>query len=116
MSGPIANGDREARRAGRRPPYLGREAAGVAHDHRRDLYRARLVTGQLRDQAMASREPFQVADLGLDSAALDALWNGLDRVDNHFWEEESFRRYMESREEALPAGTQRPWWRFWGTG
>ena len=32
------------------------------------------------------------------------------------WEEESFRRYMESREEALPAGTQRPWWKFWGTG
>ena len=60
--------------------------------------------------------PFQVADLGLDSAALDALRNGLDRVDNHFWEEESFRRYMESREEALPAGTQRPWWKFWGTG
>ena len=32
------------------------------------------------------------------------------------WEEESFRRYMESREEALPAGTQRPWWKFWGAG
>ena len=35
---------------------------------------------------------------------------------NPAWEEESFRRYMESREEALPAGTQRPWWKFWGTG
>ena len=84
--------------------------------YRRDLYWARLVTGQLRDQAMASREPLQAADLGLDSAALDALWHGLDRVDNHFWEEESFRRYLESREETLPAGTQRSWWRFWGTG
>ena len=74
----------------------------------RDLYRARLVIGQPRDKAMASGDPFQVADLALDAAALDDIWDGLDRVDSHFWEEKSFRRYMESREGALPAGTERP--------
>ena len=61
----------------------------------RDLHRARLVVGQLRDEALASGEPFQVADLALDATALDELWDGLDRVDTHFWKDESFRRYME---------------------
>ena len=56
----------------------------------RDLYRARLVIGQPRDKAMASGDPFQVADLALDAAALDDIWDGLDRVDSHFWEEKSF--------------------------
>ena len=63
--------------------------------YRRDLHRARLVVGQLRDEALASGEPFQVADLALDATALDELWDGLDRVDTHFWKDESFRRYME---------------------
>ena len=63
--------------------------------YRRDLHRARLVIGQLRDEALASGEPFQVADLALDATALDELWDGLDRVDTHFWKDESFRRYME---------------------
>ena len=40
--------------------------------YRRDLYRARLVIGQLRDEAMASGESFQVADLALDADALTA--------------------------------------------
>ena len=58
----------------------------------------------------------KVPDLALDAAALDDLWDGLDRVDTHFWKAESFRRYMESRSESLPAESQRPWWRFWGPG
>ena len=36
--------------------------------YRKDLYRARLVIGQLRDEALASGDPFQVADLALDTA------------------------------------------------
>ena len=35
--------------------------------YRRDLYRARLVIGQFRDEALASGEPFQVAGLALDA-------------------------------------------------
>ena len=81
--------------------------------YRRDLYRARLVIGQLRDEALASGEPFPAAGLALDAAALDELWDGLDRIDSHFWKEESFRRYMERRS---PAGTRHPWWKFWESG
>ena len=51
---------------------------------RRDLYRVRLVIGQLRDEVLASGKSFQVADLALDAAALNELWDGLDRVDTHF--------------------------------
>ena len=58
----------------------------------------------------------KVPDLALDAAALDDIWDGLDRVDTHFWENESFRRYMESRSEAPPAESHLPWWRFWGPG
>ena len=83
---------------------------------RRDVYRARLVIGQLRDAALASGEPFQAADLALDAAALDELWDGLDRVDTHFWEEESYREYMERRSEGSLAHPQRSWWKFWGAG
>ena len=74
------------------------------------------MIGQLRDEATASGESFQGADLALDAAALDELWDGLDRVDTHFWEEESFRRYMDSRSEIPPAGTNRSWWKFWEAG
>ena len=84
--------------------------------YRRDLHRTRLVIGQLRDPALATREPFQVGDLALDAAALDDIWDSLDRGDTHFWEDESFRRYMESRSEALPAGDNTPGGRFWGPG
>ena len=84
--------------------------------YQRGLHRARLVIGQLRDDALASGQPFQVADLTLDAAALDELWDGLDRVDTHFRKEESFRRYMESRSETPSAARQRSWWKFWGWG
>ena len=57
--------------------------------YRRDLYRARLVICQLRDEVMDSGEPFQVGGQALDAAAPDALWDGLNRVDTHFWHEES---------------------------
>ena len=53
--------------------------------YRRDLYLARQVVGQLRDEALETGEPFQVGGHALDAAALDALWDGLDRVDTHFW-------------------------------
>ena len=39
--------------------------------YRRDLYRARLVIGQIRDEALASGEPVQVAGLALAAAARD---------------------------------------------
>ena len=50
----------------------------------------------------------QVGGLVLDAAALDELWDGLDRVDSHFWQEESFRRYMESGREPPPATKLKP--------
>ena len=84
--------------------------------YRRDLYQVRLVVGQLRNGALETGSPFHVGNLALDAAALDDLWDGLDRVDTHFWKEESFRRYMESRAEAPRAERKRPWWRFWGYG
>ena len=65
--------------------------------YQRDLHRARLVIGQLREDALDSWEPFHVGNLVLDAAALDELWDGLDRMDTHFWKEASFRQYMESR-------------------
>jgi hypothetical protein len=69
----------------------------------RDLYRARLVIGQLRDAAMAGGKPFQVAGLALAAAALDELWDVPDRVDSHFWKEEHFRR----RKGQIRAGSHR---------
>ena len=81
--------------------------------YQRDLRLARRVIAQLRDQALDSDEPFHLGDRTLDAAALDALWDGLDRVDTHFWNEASFRQYMASRAKNRQTGTQRPWWRFW---
>ena len=76
--------------------------------YQRDIHRARLVIGQPREDALASGQPFQVAGLILDAAALDDLWDGLDRVDTHFWKEESFRRYRESGRETPTAGGSAP--------
>ena len=76
----------------------------------------RLVIGQLRDDALETGTPFHVGNLALDTAALVKLWDGLDPVDTHFWEEENLRRYMESRAEAPMAERKKPWWKFWGTG
>ncbi len=84
--------------------------------YRRDLHRARLVIGQLRDAALASGEPFQAADLALDAAALDELWDGLDRIDSRFWKDEEYRRYMDARAEIPTTDTKRPWWKFWEAG
>ena len=47
--------------------------------YRRDLFLARQVIGQLRDQALESGKAFQVGNGALDAADLDALWDGLDR-------------------------------------
>ena len=41
----------------------------------------------MRDVALVGGEPFNVADFALDSAALDELWDGLDPIDTHFYEE-----------------------------
>ena len=43
--------------------------------YRRDLYLARQVVGQLRDEAWETGESFQVGGHALDAAALDALWD-----------------------------------------
>ena len=82
--------------------------------YQRDLRLARRVIAQLRDQALDSDEPFHLGDRTLDAAALDALWDGLDRVDTHFWKEEGFRQYMASRAKPQPAVRPRPWWKFMG--
>jgi hypothetical protein len=56
--------------------------------YRRDLFLARQVIGQLRDQALESGDSFHVENRTFDAADLDALWDGLDRVDSHFWQVE----------------------------
>ena len=84
--------------------------------YRRDLHQARQVIGQLRDDAVETGTPFHVGNLALDAAALVKLWDGLDRVDTHFWEEKSLRRYMESRAESPMAERKKLRWKFWGTG
>ena len=40
---------------------------------------------------------------GLDAADLDALWDGLDRVDSHFWQVEELDRMRKSAQ-----GGERP--------
>ena len=62
--------------------------------YRRDLWLARQVIGQLRDQALESGDTFHVGDRALDAAALDALWDGLGRVDSHFWQEEGLEQVL----------------------
>ena len=48
-----------------------------------------------------------MGDRTFDTAGLDALWDGLDRVDSHFW-------HMENAGMArTPTTRQRTWWRFW---
>ena len=64
--------------------------------YRTNLLLARQVIAQLRDQAMEAEEPFHVGDLDLDTAALDALWDGLDRIDTHFWHEEGMERVQRN--------------------
>ena len=51
--------------------------------YRRDLFLSRQVVASLRDQTLESGVAFHVGNL-----ALDSLWDGLDRVDSHFWEVE----------------------------
>ena len=75
--------------------------------YRRDLHLARQVVAQLRDRAREADQPFHVGDRALDAAALDALWDGLDRVDTHFWHEEHLGRV---RLEAQERPSRRWWW------
>ena len=82
--------------------------------YRRDLFLARLVIGQLRDQALGTGEAFHVGGRTFDAAALDALWDGLDRADSHFWQVEELDRMRKSAQ-----GRERParaWWKLWGAG
>ena len=53
--------------------------------YRRDLPLPRQVVAQPRNRAMEADGPSRIKDLTLDAAGLDALWDGLDRVDSHFW-------------------------------
>ena len=81
---------------------------------RRDLWLARQVIGQLRDQALESGDTFHVGDRALDAATLDALWDGLDRVDSHFWHAEGLEQmHRDPQHRGQP---QRCWWRFWKDG
>ena len=85
--------------------------------YRRDLLLARQVTGRLRDEALASGEPFHVGDLALDAASLDDCWDGLNQVDSHVWEVEGIeRRWKRSvASQGLPPRTK-PCWRVWAQG
>ena len=64
--------------------------------YRRDLWLARQAIGGLRGQALESGAAFQVGPRALDAAALDGLWDGLDRVDSHFWQVEELGRLRRS--------------------
>ena len=70
------------------------------------------VVGQLRDEALASRGPFQAGSLTLDAAALNALWDGLDRVDSLFWEVEGLERWKRSAASQEPPRIK-SWWKVW---
>ncbi len=50
-----------------------------------------MVIQQRQDETFAGGESLQVADLGLDTAALD----GPDRVASHFWQGEECRGSVE---------------------
>ena len=74
----------------------GCEASAVKHDclrtsarYRRDLAKAREILGFLREQAQESGSPFvmewRMGTKSYDADDLDELWDGLDRVDSHFW-------------------------------
>ena len=64
---------------------------------------------RLRDEALETGELFQVGGRALD-AVLDALWDGLDRVDSHFREVEELDRI---RRGASKEQRPRPWWKVW---
>ena len=84
--------------------------------YRRDLLQARQVIAQLRGQAMEAGEPFHAGASPWTlrtSMPCGTAWTGWTSTSG---KEESFRRYMESRLEARPTCTQRPWWRFWIPG
>ena len=77
--------------------------------YRRDLQLARHVVAQLRDQALASGEPFQVGTLALDAAALDALWDSLDGGDSHFHEGEVLVGTLQNPDrQSSPSSPCRP--------
>ena len=74
----------------------GCEASAVKHDclrtsarYRRDLAKAREILGFLMEQAQESGSPFvmerRMGTKSYDADDLDELWDGLDRVDSHFW-------------------------------
>ena len=63
--------------------------------YRQNLFLARQLIAVLRDRALESGEPLHVGDLAFDAAALDALWDGLDRLDSHFWHME--KRWCKRR-------------------
>ncbi len=77
--------------------------------YRRDLWLARQVIGQLRDQALECGDTFHIGDRALDAAALDALWDGLERVDSHFWQGRGLERmHRDPQHQGQP---QHWWWR-----
>ena len=85
--------------------------------YQRDLHRARPVIAQLRDEALETGTPFHVGNLALDPAALDELWDGLDRgVTPTSGKRTASAATWSPGRKAPPADAQRPWGRFWGLG
>ena len=81
--------------------------------YRRDLYRARLVIVQLRDETMASGSPFQVADPALDATAPDELWDGLEPTS---WKKNRSASTWSPGQNLRWRGPSAPGWKFWGVG
>ena len=74
----------------------GCEASEGNHDclrtsarYRRYLAKAMEILGFLREQAQESGSPFvmecRMGTKSYDADDLDELWDGLNRVDSHFW-------------------------------
>ena len=73
--------------------------------YRRDLWLDRQVIGQLRDQALECGDTFHIGN-----RALEALWDGLERVDSHFWQGRGLERmHRDPQHQGQP---QHCWWRF----
>ena len=64
-------------------------------------------------QSIHTPVSFQVGDRALDAAALNAIWDGLDRVDSHFWEVEELERWKRSAASQASPPRTKPWWKVW---
>ena len=87
------------------------EPQRTSEAYRRDLLLARQVIAQLRDQAMEADEAPPRRGPGPGRSRPRRLWDGLDRVDTHFWHVDGLERL---RHNAHTEGRRaRRWWRVW---